>query len=492
MKIFFELLVSIVQGFFDLLCIVFAVQENDRLYENTQMSGSDRRKTFSRWSKGLVVNGKKRITKKQSLQHVCIVGASGVGKTSSYYTPILLNAKNESFVVIDVDGGMFNNCSGYLQKQGYNIQVLNLNTVEESVFYNPLTSLEKSDDELKSLAETIVKSSEASKGSKDEFWTFSSIHLLSFLLRFQKQLPEVYNTLSNVRYLLTNIETEEFVELVSKYASPELWQEFMSIQSKDSKLRSSIVASLLATIQLFDYSEIAHITSKNTLDFSQLSKPKTILYIITPERKLQRNALLLSILFAEIFEYVQKHPPKNILNILADEASNVQLPSLEVVISVIRRYNTSISLGLQDLSQLKRLYTPEGAKTIINNCSTKIIYPGASYELAQRISNMAGQKTVTIQFEGKQLQQIKPVLQATEIIQMKQNQALFLVSNLPPLIQRMYPYYKQFLLKRRSKIPPIKLQENNFVSPSFIPLFTNPKPQTHEPEEGFSFEEFTD
>lgn len=488
MKIIFELLHFLLKGIFDLICFIFAVEENDQLYNNSQMSGADRRKIFSRWNKGLVVNGKKRITKKQSLRHLCLVGSSGAGKTSSYFTPNLLLAKNESFIVVDVDGNLFRSTSGYLNKQGYNIQVLDFDTITQSVFYNPLTNA-KTDDQLKALAEVIIQSSEASKGSSDSFWSYTSSHLLSLLLRFQKLLPEEFNTISNVRHLLTNLHTEEVAEIFSQYATPELWQEFMSFQSKDSKLRSNIISTLLATIQLFDYSEIKHITSQNTLDFSQLTKPKTILYLIIPERKLKRYALLLSILFSDLFEYVQIHKPKTILNFLIDEAGNVKLPNLDTYISILRRYNSSISLGLQDITQLKSLYEPEIFKTILNNCSTKIIYPGASYELAQKISNLAGQKTVTIQFEGKQRQEIKPLLEVTQIVQMKQNKALFLVSNLPPLIQNMYPFYTQFRLKKRSKIPPIKLKENEFIQPALIPL-SNPKTANY--EEGFDSEEFTD
>ena len=165
----FELCITLVKGVFDLICFVFQINTNERLFEHSEMKGSDRRKLISRLNKGLVINGKKRISVKQSLTHVLVVGKSGIGKTSSYFLPNLLKATNQSFVVTDMDGAMFNSSSGYLKKQGYNIQVLNFNDISKSEFFNALAFC-KSDDDLKALAEKIILSSNASKGSSDQFW----------------------------------------------------------------------------------------------------------------------------------------------------------------------------------------------------------------------------------------------------------------------------------------------------------------------------------
>lgn len=164
---------------------------------------------------------------------------------------------------------------------------------------------------------------------------------------------------------------------------------------------------------------------------------------------------------------------KNQYFFLLDEAGNYKIKNLSTLLSILRKHNTSISLGLQDISQLKELYNQEQANIIINNTSTKIIYPGASLSLAQEISKIAGQKSMEVLFEGKVHSHVKPVLTPTEIIQMPENRALFLVSNYPPLIQRTFPYFKQFRLKRRSKIKPLEILSSNFITPALIPLTKN-------------------
>ena len=467
----FELLITLVKGIFELICFIFQVNTNEKLYDHSQMLGKDKRKLFSRFNRGLLVNGKKRIPLKLSVTHTSILGASGRGKTSSFFIPNLLKAHNQPFIVTDLDGGIFKDTSGYLARKGYLIQCIDFKNVTKSVLFNPIT-LCLTDDDLKALSEEIITSSNASGGS-DKFWEFSSIHLLYLLLRLVKTHELEYQNLSNVRHLLTLMETPEFSEFVANHTNGTLWNDYLSFKTKDVKLRTSIEASLSATLDLFSYAEISHITSGNTLDFARLIQPKSILYIKIPEIKLERYSLLISILYAQIFKYIQTNRPKKPVFFLLDEAGNYKIKNLSTLLSILRKHNASISIGLQDISQLKDLYNQEQANIIINNTSTKIIYPGASLSLAQEVSKIAGQKSVEVLFEGKVLSQVKPVLTSTEIIQMKQNRALFLVSNFPPVILKMFPYYKQFRLKRRSKIKPLEMPESNFITPPLIPLTKN-------------------
>lgn len=467
----FQIVVMIIKGVFDVVRFIFSIDRNDRLHQDSQMSGINKRLVFSRFNKGLVVNGKKRITIRQSITHTLIVGKSGIGKTSSYYLPNLLAAKTQNFVVTDLDGAMYKASSGYLKKQGYHIQVLNFGNVGKSVFFNPIAFC-KTDDDLKALAENIVFSSDVSKNAQDDFWSYSSSHLLYFLLRLVKTQEECYQNLSNVRHLLSQMETDGFKEFISENTYGVLFSDYLSFISKDVKLRTNIQASLSATIDLFTYADIAHITSQNTIDFEALTKPKSILYVIVPENKLKNYALILSLFYDKLFGYLQENRPKKPLFFLLDEAGNYFLKDLEVLISILRRYNCSLSLWVQDVSQLKNLYGLEASKTIIANTSTKIIFPGASSELATEISRISGQKTVDIVFDGKTHQQTKPVLTITQITQMPSNKALFLVANNAPAILKMYPYYKQyFSLKRRSKLAPVVKRTNATNNPCFNSYF---------------------
>ncbi len=473
---FFEIITQILKGVFNLLQLILGIPENDKLYNATSMKFMDRIRVFSRFHRGLILNGKnQRLSKKSSKIHACIIGKSGVGKSSVFYMGNLLSPGAKSFIVTDLDGGLNKASSGYLKSIGYDIQVFNLSNVKKSSFYCPL-SFCYTDDELKSLAVQIVMSSSNNSGTKDKFWEHSSIKLLFTLLKLVKTQELKYQNLANVNHLLTMIELEEFDNFVSQHADDKLFKEILAFKSIDEKLRTNIEATLSATLDLLSYNDIGFITSKNTIDFERLAKPKSILYIIVNERHIRQYSLIISIFYSQLFNYYQQNKPKNIIYFLLDEGGVYKINELEILTSILRRYQCSISLAVQDFNQLIQLYGREAAAIIYNNCSTKIVFSGASLTLSENISRMMGQKTVEISFEGKKVQQTRPVLTPTEIMQIKSNKVLIQHSNYSFIKVHTYPYYKQMKLKRRSRIKPLELEQNIITSPSLLSLEKTPPP----------------
>ena len=101
------------------------------------MSRFVRSKLLSPYNKGVLINGRDRLSVKHSLTHTLILGKSGIGKTSVFFQSNVLRAGTRSFVVSDLDGNMFNKSSGFLQKQGYTVLTLDLKNTLKSGFYNP-------------------------------------------------------------------------------------------------------------------------------------------------------------------------------------------------------------------------------------------------------------------------------------------------------------------------------------------------------------------
>ena len=416
---FFEVIKQIVLGFFGLLRVIFIGKENDSLYPAKSMKLWDRIRVFSCLNKGIILNGKnKKLSIKNSLTHTIIVGKSGSGKSSTFYNGNLLNPNNKSFVVSDLDGSLFKATSGYLKSINYDIQVLHLGDIKHSQFFNPIHFCTTIDD-LKILAEQIITSKSSSE--KDKFWDHSATNLLFFLLKLVKTQSEKFQNLANVRHLLSMMELPNFESFMVANASKELWNEFLTIKSFDSKLRTNIQATLSATLDLISYQDISFLTSKNTINFDRLKKPKAILYIIIPERLIRPFSLIISVLYGQLFNHFQKSKPKkNPIFFLLDEAGNYKIKDLDILLSVLRRYNLSVNLAVQNINQIVKLYGNQSFATIFSNCSTKIIFPGTSLELSEQVSRIVGNKSVEISFEGKKQQQTRPVLTPTEIIPVKE------------------------------------------------------------------------
>ncbi len=478
---FFEIIHQIVKGIFILLQLIFGNLPNDKLQEDYSMGFIKKIRIFSRFNKGLILNGRNyKLSVKNSKIHTCILGKSGIGKSSIFYSANLLSTDNKSFIVTDLDGGLMKTSSGYLKSIGWDIQVFDLSSVSNSCFYNPLDFCSSSADELKSLAVQIIASSSGTSNFKDKFWDHSATKLLFTLLKLVKTQDKKYQNLANVNHLLTMIELDSFDKFVVNSTDDKLFSEIIAFKAIEDKLRTNIEATLSATLDLLSYNDISFITSKNTIDFDRLRKPKSILYIIVSERLIRQYSLIISVFYSQLFSFFQRQKPKNnTVYFMLDEAGNYRIDQLEILVSILRKFNCSISLAVQNFDQIVNLYGRESAATIYSNCSTKIIYPGASLALSEEISRMSGQRTVEINFEGRKTQQIRPVLSPTDVMYIKNNEVLIQHSNNPFIKVRTYPFYKQFKLKRRSKIKPVQLPENPFVAPELIPLTSKP-PQPDE------------
>ena len=137
----------------------------------------------------------------------------------------------------------------------------------------------------------------------------------------------------------------------------------------------------------------------------------------------------------------------------------MSIPKFASVITTIRKYRVSISIILQNISQLEEKYSKSKANTILNGgISSKIVYSGADLELASSLEKMFGQKEVRKQLDGKYYYDKENVMSVSEIRTIKDNEALFLSANKKPLKIKVKPYYKDFMFNTYSKITPLKIK----------------------------------
>ena len=69
-----------------------------------------------------------------------MIGGSGAGKTFSYCKPNVMQCAT-SYVVLDPKGEILRDTGNLLEKQGYEVKVLDLINMEKSHCYNPFVYL---------------------------------------------------------------------------------------------------------------------------------------------------------------------------------------------------------------------------------------------------------------------------------------------------------------------------------------------------------------
>lgn len=337
--------------------------------------------------------------------NVLIVGGSGSGKSSAYSDP---NAHQclGSYVFTDPKGELYDTTAGYLKSQGYDIKVLNLVNPESSDGYNPLFQIQ-SEMDVDIIASTIVKG-QKKEGSDDPFWDNMSEFLLKALIYYllaARPLEEqnLASCAEMVRAASNNGDTNTLADLIHQLP-PEhpARMNFQSVEvsAGSEKTYSSILASLQSSLGKFDSEEIASLTSTNTINFEDIGRKKTALYVISSDTHSAYD-FLLTIFFSQMIQHLYDFADKNGGKLpvptffILDEFANIgQIPDFDKKISTSRSRGISFSVILQNLDQLKSIYE-KSYETIIGNCDTHVFLGSNSYATVEYFSKELGEKTIS-------------------------------------------------------------------------------------------------
>ncbi len=440
------------------------------LKDDGMMNRQDELKIFSRFNTGLLIDGKnKRLSEEESFKHLALISRTGGGKTTSYVLPNIYKLSNEkcSLVITDLSGEIFNKTSGYLSQKGFKIYVLDPLVLDESIRYNPLEYANSSID-IDVISDILIASS-GLKGQKadDRIWSDGAKSIISILIKVLKSTNDKrFINLANVRYMLNHFGSngEGLDEFVKRYADDKTFNEYKGfISGSEKTIQSFLTTANIALSPIGINENLEKLTYSNSFNFEKLREEKSIVYIRVKETQQEQYSFLLNLFYTQLFNtMLDKFPTKNDLAIycLLDEFGNMQIPKFSSIITTIRKYKVSISIILQNISQLEELYSKNKAKTILEGgIATKLIYSGADLDLATSLERMFGQKEVTKKdFNGNYYNQKENVMNASDIRTMKDNEALLVYSNKKPLKLDIKPYYKDLMYSSFSKIKPYEVK----------------------------------
>lgn len=93
----------------------------------------------------MYVDGKLMQKYSDNENHVCVIAATRLGKTTSYVIPTILSfarqARKRSMIISDPKGEVYAITAETLRKEGYNVKLLNFRDYEHSECWNPLTPI---------------------------------------------------------------------------------------------------------------------------------------------------------------------------------------------------------------------------------------------------------------------------------------------------------------------------------------------------------------
>ena len=309
-----------------------------------------------------------------------------------------------SYVFTDPKGELYDKTAGYFKAKGYDIKVLNLVHPKNSDGYNPLHHINNEID-VDVIANTIVKGQGESKSS-DPFWDDMAEMLMKALIYYLKatrpleeqslascsELVRTANS-SGGDNLLTNLMNQLPIEHPAR-------KNYKNIEMLPEKTFGSVLGTLQSKLGKFDSREIAEVTSTNTIDFPEIAKKKTAVYVISSDTHTAYD-FLLTIFFSQMIQQLYDFADLSGGELpiptyfILDEFANIgQIPDFDKKISTSRSRKISFSVILQNLDQLEAVYK-ESYETIIGNCDTHVFLGSNSQKTVEYFSKALGEKTIT-------------------------------------------------------------------------------------------------
>lgn len=339
--------------------------------------------------------------------NVCVVGASGTGKSRYVVKPNLMQL-NTSYVITDPKGELFKETGKMFLNHKYKVKVFNLKDISETMKYNPFKYFYKIEDIFSFIKMLIENTDNGAKGN-DPFWEKAETLLLqAIMIYLYEERPKHEQTLPNVIKLLRTAKIAEDEEkgtvnpldIIFSDLEKEKGETFAVKQYKDFKAGSgktlkTVLMCALTRLAFVDIPTIENMLSDDELEIEKLGQEKTALFVIIPDNESSFN-FLVSILYNQMFKVLVNIADTKTLKIpiqyVLDEIANIgQIPNFEKVMGTIRSRKMSAMIFLQSISQLENMYKNTW-KSIVDNCNSTLFLGGD--ESAEWMSKKLGKRTI--------------------------------------------------------------------------------------------------
>ena len=332
------------------------------------------------------ITGRKDSWGSGEQSHTMLIGSTGAGKTKIIQNLVYqLHKRNQKAIIIDVKGDYIEHF--YRETQG-------------DIILNPLDSRGKNwsifneTNPLKGFS-TIAKSLLPKESKSDPIWIDAARGVFA-------ELANLYVSENLSMAAFADIILKSDIETLSKLLQKTGASKIINPDIEKAALSVLMVLSTyLRPLKLYQSSEnIFSITdwvndpSQNNFLFisSRADVKEDINPLITTQVDIAVNAL------RSLKE--QSNIPK--IWFILDEIPyfDQSIPSLKDGLAMARSYGGCFVLGTQDMSSIAKIYSEDTARSIANNCKTKIYMNIAGKEAAQYCSGSLGEGEIEEWHEG--------------------------------------------------------------------------------------------
>ena len=255
---------------------------------------------------------------------------------------------------------------------------------------------------------------------------------------------------------------------------------------------SSIRKTFTSRLDLWANPLIDAATSRNDFDFRDLRKRPISIYIGIPPGDLPLLRPLLNLFIEQAIALqtreLHEHNPElryQLLCLLDETTAPGKIPILSHAISYLPGYNVRLLLVIQAYSQLREVYGPNAADTMMKSLAARVLYAPKDFPEANEISQELGFTTVKVRSLSKPLidifdpkgrrsrsvnvsEQKRPLMLPQEVKELGRDREIVLYEGLRPILGHKNRYYQDPVFKKRL-FPPPRTATPFWVSPPLPP-----------------------
>lgn len=396
--------------------------------------------------------------------HVYLAAQTGSGKSEGVMIPNALTWPG-SMVALDVKQQLFDRTAGFRARHGQKVFLLNFAPRDyRSDLYNPYEYVSRDPNFLVADVQRITNYL-IQMGKGDDFWPLQARQLCIGLALYLFSIGEV-PTLPKVRALaLVGADGTGLQKWCQTLASdparlaqlhPEARMSLSSFAASAENTASGIAQTVTAGLTPFVNDLTAAVVSGNSFDLRKLRDEPMSIYVVVRTSDLEAVSPVLRLFFQQTLDLntdieFGKSPTHRCEVLLGmDEFVTIgRVPAIQKGAPFIRSYGFYLLAIFQSPAQLASEYTSDGAKAFSDNFGCAIFYTPAAQDAAtaEHLSKILGNKTMAVKSKSRRgswgwddksrsetvSEQRRPLMLPQEVLRLPLNEAIIIVSGMPPI-----------------------------------------------------------
>lgn len=379
------------------------------------------------------------LTPEDTAKHAIVCGPTGSGKTTAVFIPNLSERLKSSVIVTEATAGaeppdLYHKTAGYRGQFGGNrIYYFNPDDLHSDRI-NPIDVVD-SYAKAQELAQLVIENTSSKNNYGDDVWPKSEANLLTILIAHAAAEKQ---HLGYVRALLRD-GPDGLLPILNKSKVEHVREEYRGFcnNARDG-FKYGVFAGLMQRLGLWVNPRIVALTETTDIDIAGLQNQLFSFYLATPAQKTHLKPIA-ALIFNFILDLALNRDFKHPLYLSLDEFTNFgMIPGIAEKLSIIRHKNIGVMLGFQDYSQLLKVYGKDDATQMFSQPGTKFFFKPRTLEVAEKISKMAGMRTVyerkmTSSGQIQERESGRPLIDPGEVLAMAETDMLVFTPKCPPL-----------------------------------------------------------